>query len=51
MDLEINAMLEERNRTMNINAGNIVIRGNGLFNSIYEYQVINSTIDVGQSAL
>jgi hypothetical protein len=51
MDLEINGTLEEGNRTTNINAGNIVIRGNGLFNPIYEYQVINGTFDVGQSAL
>ena len=51
MDSEINGMLEEGNRTANIIAGNIVVRGNGLFNPIYEYQVINDIFDVGQSIL
>jgi hypothetical protein len=51
MDLEINGMLEEGTRTANIIAGSIVIRGNGLFNPIYEYQVINDIFDVGQSIL
>ena len=51
MDLEINGMLEEGTRTANIIAGSIVIRGNGLFNPIYEYQIINGTFNVGQSTL
>jgi hypothetical protein len=51
MDLEISGMLKEGNNTANIIAGNIVIRGNGLFNPIYEYQVINGTFHVGQSTL
>ncbi len=51
MDLEINVMLEEGNRTMNMNADNIGTEQNGLFTPIYEYQVINDTFDVGQSIL
>jgi hypothetical protein len=52
MDLEISGMLKEGNNTANIIiAGNIVIRGNGLFNPIYEYQLINGTFDVEQSTL
>jgi hypothetical protein len=44
-------MLKEGNRTTNIVAGNIVLRGNGLFNPIYKYQVINGTLDFGESAV
>ena len=51
MDLEVNGMLEEGNRTANINAGTIGIGGNALFNPIYEYQVINGTLDFGESTL
>jgi hypothetical protein len=51
MSLEISGMLKEGNNTANIIAGNIVIWGNGLFNPIYEYQVINGTFDVEQSTL
>ena len=51
MDLVVNGMLEEGNRTANINAGTIGIGGNALFNPIYEYQVINGTLDFGESTL
>ena len=44
-------MLEEGNRATNMNADNIGIERNSLFNPIYQYQVINDTFDVGQSAL
>jgi hypothetical protein len=51
MDLEVNGIPEEGNRTANINAGTIGIGGNALFNPIYKYQVINGTLDFGESTL
>src|ERR671918_658705 len=51
IDLEVNGILEEGNRTANINAGTIGIGGNALFNPIYKYQVINGTLDFGESTL
>lgn len=50
MDLEVNGIPEEGNRTANINAGTIGIGGNALFNPI-KYQVINGTLDFGESTL
>jgi hypothetical protein len=52
MDLEVNDdMLEGENRTANISAGTIGIGGNALFDPIYKYQVINGTLDFGESTL
>jgi hypothetical protein len=51
MDLKVNEMLEEGNRTGHINAGTIGIGGNALFDPIYKYQVINGTLDFGESTL
>src|SRR5919108_2511436 len=51
IDLEVNKMLEEGNRTANINAGTIGIGGNALFDPIYKYQVTNGTLDFGESTL
>src|ERR671921_1619973 len=52
MDLEVNDdVLEEENRTANISAGTIGIGGNALFDPIYKYQVINGTLDFGESTL
>src|ERR671920_796453 len=52
MDLEVNDdMLEGENRTANISAGTIGIGGQPLFDPIYKYQVINGTLDFGESTL
>jgi hypothetical protein len=51
IDLEVNEMLEEGNRTANITDGTIGIGGSALFNPIYKYQVIDGTLDFGESAL
>jgi hypothetical protein len=51
MDLKVNDMLEEGNRTANISGGTIGIGGNALFDPIYKYQVINGTLDFGESTL
>jgi hypothetical protein len=51
MDLEVDGIPEEGNRTANINAGTIDIGRNALFNPIYKYQVINGTLDFGESTL
>jgi hypothetical protein len=51
MDLKVNEMHEEGNRTEQINAGTIGIGGNALFSPIYKYQVTNGTLNFGQSTL
>jgi hypothetical protein len=51
IDLKVNDMLEGGNRTVNISAGTIGIGGNALFDPIYKYQVINGTLDFGESTL
>jgi len=51
IDLEVNEIIGEGNRTANINAGTIGIGGNALFNPIYKYQVTNGTLDFGESTL
>jgi hypothetical protein len=51
MDLKVNEILGEGNRTGHINAGTIGIGGNALFNPIYKYQVTNGTLNFGQSTL
>jgi hypothetical protein len=51
IDLEVNDMREGENRTANISAGTIGIGGEALFNPIYKYQVINGTLDFGESTL
>lgn len=51
IDLEVNEIIGEGNRTANINAGTIGIGGNTLFNPIYKYQVTNGTLDFGESTL
>ena len=51
MDLKVNEMLEEGNRTVNINAGTIGIGGNALVSPIYKYQVTNGTLNFGESTL
>jgi hypothetical protein len=51
IDLEVNEIIGEGNRTANINAGTMGIGGNALFNPIYKYQVTNGTLDFGESTL
>ena len=51
IDLEVNEIIGEGNRTANINAGTIGIGGNALFNPIYKYQVTNGTLHFGESTL
>jgi hypothetical protein len=51
MDLKVNEMLEEGNRTGHINAGTIGIGGNALVSPIYKYQVTNGTLNFGESTL
>ena len=51
MDLKVNEMLEEGNRTGHINAGTIGIGGNALFSRIYKYQVTDGTLNFGESTL
>src|ERR687891_522065 len=51
IDLKVNGMLEEGNRTANINAGTIGIGGNALLNPVYKYQVTNGTLHFGESTL
>jgi hypothetical protein len=51
MDLKVNEMLEEGNRTGHINAGTIGIGGDALVSPIYKYQVTNGTLNFGESTL
>ena len=51
MDLKVNDVLEGENRTANISGGTIGIGGNALFDPIYKYQVIDGTLDFGESAV
>jgi hypothetical protein len=51
IDLKVNGMLGEGNRTANINAGTIGIGGNALLNPVYKYQVTNGTLHFGESTL
>jgi hypothetical protein len=51
IDLEVNEIIGEGNRTANINAGTMGIGGNALFNPIYKYQVTNGTLDFRESTL
>ena len=51
IDLKINDMLGGGNRTANVSGGTIGIGGNALFDPIYKYQVINGTLDFGESTL
>ena len=51
MDLNINEMLGEGNRTEHINGGTIGIGGNALYSPIYKYQVTNGTLNFGESTL
>ena len=51
MDLKVNDMVGEGNRTANISGGAIGIGGNALFDPLYKYQVINGTLDFGESTL
>jgi hypothetical protein len=51
MDLKVNDMVGGGNRTANISGGTIGLGGNALFDPIYKYQVINGTLDFGESTL
>jgi hypothetical protein len=51
IDLKVNDMLGGGNRTASISGGTIGIGGNALFDPIYKYQVINGTLDFGESTL
>jgi hypothetical protein len=51
MDLKVNEMPQEGNRTAHINAGTIGIGGNALFSPIYKYQVTNGTLNFGESTI
>jgi hypothetical protein len=51
MDLKVNDMVGEGNRTANISGGAIGIGGNALFDPLYKYQVINGTLNFGESTL
>src|SRR5918912_31513 len=50
-ELNVDDMLGGGNRTANISGGTIGIGGNALFDPIYKYQVINGTLDFGESTL
>lgn len=51
IDLEVGEMLDEGNRTININTGTVGIGGNALFNPLYEYRITNGTLNFGNITL
>ncbi len=51
MDLNVNEMLGEGNRTEHINGGTIGIGGNALYSPFYKYQITNGTLNFGESTL